>query len=420
MTNTFYLKQPNSKKDSLIYFSCYFKYQEKKFVYSTGEKVDPQNWDFENKRVYTKGKNKTIKGSGINIQLNRYIDCFETLETNCKTTKIDFTPQKLKKTFDEEFKKAPSGKNIFFDSFDEFIESKTKKMEWSASTVIRYTNVKNLLQKFQINKSYKLSFNSINDKFLTEFTDYCINTENHVNNTFYRNIGFIKSFLFWALKKGYTYNAEFKEFKRKPPVITNQIALKLEDIETLMKHDLKNTKLERVRDIFIFSCMTGMRVGELKFINKENIIDEYIILKEEKDTSKASRKIPLTELSKYIILKYDYKLPLISPQKYNDYIKDIFEAAGYTQKVEKFTTQEKKTIRETMFFYERMSSHTARRTFITLMKEKGKPDKLIAKITGQKDMRTLNQYYQVRQEETKKAVIDTFDIKFTPLKKVVS
>ena len=70
-----------------------------------------------------------------------------------------------------------------------------------------------------------------------------------------------------------------------------------------------------------------------------------------------------------------------------------------------------------MPFKDRVSSHTARRTFITMMKRKGKSDKLIAEITGHRDMKTLNQYYQVSDEEVKEAVKDTFDID-VPLKKV--
>jgi len=71
-----------------------------------------------------------------------------------------------------------------------------------------------------------------------------------------------------------------------------------------------------------------------------------------------------------------------------------------------------------MPFYDRISSHTSRRTFITMMKRKGKSDKLIAKITGHNDMKTLNQYYQVSDEEVNEAVKETFSIEIPLLKKV--
>ena len=70
-----------------------------------------------------------------------------------------------------------------------------------------------------------------------------------------------------------------------------------------------------------------------------------------------------------------------------------------------------------MFFYERISTHTARRTFITMLKREGKSDKLISKITGHRDLKTLNQYYQVDDEAKKEAVNDTFKIDFQTVKK---
>ena len=46
-----------------------------------------------------------------------------------------------------------------------------------------------------------------------------------------------------------------------------------------------------------------------------------------------------------------------------------------------------------------------------MMKRKGKSDKLIAEISGHRDMKTLNHYYQVTNEDVKEAIDDTFDLK---------
>ena len=107
-----------------------------------------------------------------------------------------------------------------------------------------------------------------------------------------------------------------------------------------------------------------------------------------------------------------------SNQKQNEYIKDVFEAAGYTHDVEKNVTKGKDVIRTPMKFYERISTHTARRTFITMLKREGKSDKLISKITGHRDLKTLNQYYQVDDDAKKEAITSTFNIDYTTMKKV--
>ncbi|WP_317039776.1 MULTISPECIES: tyrosine-type recombinase/integrase [Tenacibaculum] len=122
--------------------------------------------------------------------------------------------------------------------------------------------------------------------------------------------------------------------------------------------------------------------------------------------------MPLSNIALHILNKYDYTLPLIGNQKFNDYVKEVFEKAGYTHNVIKTSTRGKEILREEKPFYKRISSHTARRTFITMMKRNGKSDKLIAEISGHNDMKTLNQYYQVSNEDVKDAVNETFDIKF--------
>lgn len=417
MNYTFKLKEPKSESATLILFTCYFKDENKKFVYSTGEKINPINWDFENKFPFIAGKNKSKSVESIKMQLNRYSNLFLETESLYKRINESFTSKILKKVFDEEFKKTVSGKNVFFDAYDEFVAEKKKGKEWSAATIKRYKNIKNILENFEVTKKYKLTFTKIDDTFHREFTSYCMDHLGHINNTYSRNLGLFKTFMFWAKKNKFTYNDTFMGFKKVERVITNQIALTIEDLNVLMQHEFADLRLERARDLFCFACVTGMRYGELSSISKSNVTDNFIILKEDKDETKEAREIPLTNISRYILLKYDYKLPLITNQKQNKNIKDVFQELEYNNKVQKVTTRGKENIKTEMSFYERISTHTARRTFITMMKRQGKSDKLIASITGHNDMKTLNQYYQVSEPEKKEAMDEVFNIEI-PLKKV--
>jgi len=168
----------------------------------------------------------------------------------------------------------------------------------------------------------------------------------------------------------------------------------------------------------VFQCLTGLRYGELFLINKNNIIDGTLFLREEKDVTKVIREIPLFELSQYILKKYKYKLPLISNQKQNKYLKDVIGDAGFTNIVEYTRTKnkEKKTLEKS--FNNRISTHTARRTFITLMKKKGIADKTIMSMTGHKDLKTFNTYYRVDDFARKDAIKLAFgSMKLPKLKK---
>jgi len=419
MRSTFNLKDRNKKGETLIFLKAYFKNEGRTFVYSTGETINPNEWDFENRQPNNlNGRtNKADRQRTIKRQLDRYSNFFRSITDLYINTNQEITIDAIRNEFDKEFKKVSQGKNKFYETYDKFMTFKLKNKEWSPSTIKRYNNVKAILKDFEAKRKYKLTFSTITNDFYAEFTDFCMNDKGHINNTFSRNVGLFKTFMFWCLKNGHTYKSDFINFKKKPRVVTNQIALKKEDLRHLMTINFETERLEKIRDVFVFSCVTGLRFGELKLVSKRNIKNETINLKEEKGAGKQTREIPLNEIALFLLRKYDYKLPLIANQKHNDYIKEVFKEAGYTDEVEKTSTRGKDVIRETMPFYERISSHTARRTFITMMKRKGKSDKLIANITGHSDMKTLNQYYQITEDEVKEAVKDTFDIDI-PLKKV--
>lgn len=411
MKYTFQLKEPKSKSETLIYFVVYFNEENKKFKYSTGEKIKPEEWDFTHKRPFLKGNLKAKNSVTINQQLNRYSDLY--IETFAMYQRINepLNSEILKKVFDENFKRTGKSKNIFFEAYDKFMDEKIKSKEWSPATIKRYKNIRNILIEFENRKKYKLTFSKINDVFHREFTSFCMDDLKHINNTYSRNLGLFKTFMFWALKNKYTFNSVFIEFKKVERVITNQIALTLEDLQILMQHKFESKKLDKVRDVFVFACVTGMRYGELKLLSKSNISESEILLKEDKDINKPARNIPLTSIAKFILEKYDYQLPLIANQKQNEYLKEVFKELEYNQTVQKITTRGKENIKEDIEFYNRVSTHTARRTFITMMKRQGKSDKLIAKITGHTDMKTLNQYYQVDDAQTKEAMDEVFNLK---------
>ncbi|WP_329806409.1 tyrosine-type recombinase/integrase [Flavobacterium facile] len=417
MKYTFKLKAPNSDKETLILFTCSFKEENKKFVYSTGEKINPNNFDFSNKFPFASGKNRAKNFESIKTQLNRYSDLFLETVSLYKRINESFTSQILKKAFDEKFKKTISGKNVFFDAYDVFTAEKTKGKEWSASTIKRYKNIKNILENFEETKKFKLTFSKIDHAFHREFTTYCMDDLGHINNTYARNLGLFKTFMFWAKKNKYTFNDTFTEFKKVERVITNQIALSKDDLQRIFEFEFESKKLERVRDVFLFSCVTGMRYGELFLVSKSNVTENEILLKEDKDKNKPGRNIPLSYISKFMLEKYDYKLPLIANQKQNEYVKEMFKVMEYNQIVQKITTKGKENIIEELMFYNRVSTHTGRRTFITMMKRDGKSDKLTASITGHTDIKTLNQYYQTDDIQAREAVEDVFDIK--PKLKVV-
>ncbi|WP_240627186.1 phage integrase SAM-like domain-containing protein [Tenacibaculum mesophilum] len=254
MTYTFNLKEKSKDGLTLIYLKAYFKNEGKRFVYSTGEFIHPKEWDIKNRQPnnLTGRTSKANSHRTIKRKLDRYSNFFIQVTETFKNTNQELTVEKVRKEFDKEFKRVAKGKNKFYEAYDEFMLFKQKNQEWSKATIKRYYNIKSLLEDFEKTKNYKITFNTINQKFYTEFTDFCMVHRGHINNTFTRNVGLVKTFLYWALKNGHTYKADFIKFKKKPKVITNQIALRKEDLQLLLKKEMPSKKLERVKDIFIF------------------------------------------------------------------------------------------------------------------------------------------------------------------------
>ena len=176
--------------------------------------------------------------------------------------------------------------------------------------------------------------------------------------------------------------------------------------------------MEKVRDLFVFGCSTGMRISNYGRITKEDIRDGIIIVRDAKNKNKLL-EIPLNDFSRAILTKYEYKLPIISTQKFNEYIKEVFKIMGYDQAIKKSVKIGREIVEQIHPYYERISSHTARRSFITIMKNKRVPDKVIMEITGHKSLEVFNKYYKPNNEERKEFMQTVWKSSNSQMKKIV-
>lgn len=403
MKGTFNLKESKSTSETLIYFKAYFKNEGRKFVYSTGEKIHPNEWNFENREPNNiNGRSDEAKKHRvIKRQLDRYSNFFSDTIQNYKLANRDILISDIKDDFDTKFKRATAISSKFFEVYDIFL--KEKKNDYteganSETTVKRYEYNRKLLFLFQEYRKKKLHFNQINKSFYNSFIEFCIKEKKHSANTLRRNVGLFKTFLYWSLENGHTYKTDFQKFKAPKGQETDEVALTFEQVQEVFEYDLsENTKLEKVRDLFVFGCSTGMRISNYSKVGKKDIQSGMIKVRDMKNTDKAL-EVPLNDFSLFILNKYDYKLPKISTQKFNDYIKEVFKKLGYDEPIKKTIKIGNELIEEINPLYDRISSHTARRSFITIMKDRKIPDKVIMSITGHKSLEVFNKYYKPNDE----------------------
>ena len=126
----------------------------------------------------------------------------------------------------------------------------------------------------------------------------------------------------------------------------------------------------------------------------------------------------MNDYSSYILKKHNYQLPNITNQKFNEYIKEVIEKVGYTHDIKKTSKLGNKIVETITPFHKRVSSHTARRSFITIMKTKRVPDKIIMGFTGHKSLEVFNQYYKPNDEDKIDFMQNVFKMDNTQLKKV--
>lgn len=403
MNYTFKLKQPNGTKESLIYFRSFFNNENKNFIYSTGEKIKPSEWNFEGRQPNDlNGRtNRAEIHRSIKVQLDRYSSFFTEIVNRYKNINEELTVDILKERFDEKFKKI-TVKSDFFRIYQEFLDEKENDYTGNSisnSTLKRYKCNKNLLEDFESNCKVKITLGKFDDKLYNKFLKYCIEEKKHSANTLHRNVGLLKTFLLWALNKKYTYNNNFITFKKPAKFTTDEIALNYEQVELIYNYDFSNNKrLERVRDLFVFGCTTGMRFGNYSTISRSDVDGNFIRVIDLKSKSK-NLAIPLNSISKSILEKYDYNLPSITNQKMNEYIKEVFKKLEFTDEIKKTMKYGDELVDHKAEFWTRISSHTARRSFITIMKNKRVPDKVIMSYTGHTSLEVFNAYYRPSEDD---------------------
>ena len=215
----------------------------------------------------------------------------------------------------------------------------------------------------------------------------------------------LKTFLNYATEKEINHNLAYKKFK----VTTEQVDIVYLTEKELLKLNslkLKSARLKNVRDIFCLACFIGLRFSDLHKIKSENIKDGMLNIKTEK--TKDILSIPLNDYAMEIIDRHriDDKVQLpviITNQKMNEYLKELGELAKineiieqhrYSGNIKKTTTTEK---------YDLITTHTARRTFVTLALEKGFRPEVVMEMTGHKNYATFKRYIkitnQVKKEE---------------------
>lgn len=384
-------------------------------AFSLGYRIGIDKWSLESQRCKnntTHGKNKT-PASVINRTIQKYEDAFLKIKNRSESESIDFTPEEFRNLFNIEIGKVESKKtesSSFFEIYDIFITEESQNNQWNKRTLQKMQTQRKVLYEFDSH----MNFEKFNEEYLSNYQIF-LEDKDHKNSTLSKELSSLKSFLKWAKRKGYNKFSEFELFKPKIKNIQKKIIfLSQSELKRLREFEIpeESKNLEKIRDVFLFQCFTGLRHSDVYNLKKANVKESYI----EVTTIKTSENliIELNKQSKKILEKYkdiegEKALPVISNQKMNDYLKELAELAGINDLVT--TTYYKGNVRfeETTPKYALLGTHAGRRTFVCNALALGIPPNIVMKWTGHSDYKSMKPYIDIA-DEMKASAMDKFNL----------
>jgi integrase len=302
----------------------------------------------------------------------------------------------------------------FWDFVEEFIKKapnmvikKTGK-KLSPATITKYKLTQRYINEVLKEYNPKLLLKNVDYNFYEEFYEFLVNEKLFAANNVGKHIDTLKVFLNAARRRGYTIHNDI-EFFVEPSEDSENTYLREDELDVLFKKDLSHTAhLERVRDLFIVGCWTGLRYSDLTSLEKDDLSSDKIKVTNFKTGAKVI--LPLHQQTKSILEKYNFELPIrISNQKFNEYIKDACEAAEINESFAKSITKGGK--KQTTIYpkFKVVTSHTARRTFATNLYKRGISHISIMALTGHKTEKAFLSYIKVTPEEHAEMLQKVFD-----------
>ena len=366
------------------------------------------NWNAKSQRIKQNSKKEEYNH---HIEYNKTIDSYETKANEIIRHLLLNDIEPTKNIFDEKFKgNSSTALTIdFFQSFTEFID--TNKSIKVSNTIKNYNTTKKFLNDYQEYSGEKITFDTIDIHFFERIRDYAFEIKKSLNNTFSKHIDIFKTFMRWAEEREYHKNTSFKKFKTTENEI-EVIYLTKDELFHLLNFKFEKTKHSHVRDVYCFSCFTGLRFSDAYNLNKANIYQDHIKLNIQK-TKTIDHIIPLNQFAKQILERYEntiyYPLPVISSQKFNEYIKQACEIAEINTPISITRYSGQKRIDDIVPKHKLITSHTARKTFVTNSVIMGMNISVLKKITGHKKEESFRKYVNISEELKKNEMENTWD-----------
>ncbi len=357
-------------------------------------KIDIDLWDNQNKKV----KGKTKESQEINRYLNlvqaRLLSIYQDLKYKGEL----ITPQLVKSLY--------NGENINSKTLLELLEYHNRKIEntLAPGTIRNFGITENYINRF-LKKNLKTTdvyLRQLNYKFISDLEMFLVNyyPKGHPkamgHNTVMKHLQRLRKIINLAYQLEWIDRDPFLRWK--PTFEQKQREfLNANELNNLETYIFLMERLDRVRDLFVFSCYTGISYSDIMELTNNNLIvgadgNNWIVTKRLK--TKTSVRVPLLKPAKKILAKYKEHpvtvhsgtlLPKLTNEKINLYLKEIADAVG---------------IKKNLTF------HMARHTFATTVTlSNGVPIETVSKMLGHTKLATTQIYARVLDKKLSEDMI---------------
>ncbi len=357
--------------------------------------VNGQRLEFSSKKFIEKTKwsseQAKMKGNTEEARsINSYLDMIRSKVLNAEMELLHKEEELCIENFQSILLEKNQNHKMLIPVFQDH-NSKMKELlgkKYAPGTLQRFevtlNHIKNFLQwKFNVSD---IRIDKVDHCFITELEFYLRSEKNCSNNTSVKYVRNFRKIIKICLNNDWLEKNPFSRYEGKVIEVDKEF-LTEEEIQKIYSKKFTNTRLELVRDIFIFCCFTGLAYIDVQQLRKDHLgigIDgnKWIFKNRQKTDTKS--KIPLLPIAEELIQKYSNHpkcvneeriLPVLSNQKMNSYLKEIGDVCGIQKEI---------------------TFHMARHSFATSVTlTNGVPIESVSKMLGHKSLRTTQHYAKI-------------------------
>jgi integrase len=255
-----------------------------------------------------------------------------------------------------------------------------------------------------------MRFEDFTMDFYKDFLHYCNHHKQYKPNTIKNLLADIKSMLRRAWNQGLHNNLDYLKFK-KPSELPDTIYLNVVELDRIMKvvFPPNEKNIEVARDLFIVACWTGLRFSDWTRLGQIDFSGQFFSVTTRK--TRQTVTLPVFPAFREILNKYNGKLPQPprSNATLNTNIRAAVKKAGLTEMITFSEVRGGKSVTKEVPKFQRVSSHTARRSFATNLYNMGVPPIDIMKLTGHMTEVAFMRYLRITSADAASRILDIFN-----------